>query len=507
VSRHLLFLLALAFGLAFGAVAARAAAPQDIPVVAIPGLTFDDLAVFAESGAVGLLVPSAGPETSEALARASIERAEARNSLRGGLPDGPRLIRLRAVDEVQGEPVIVVGIPQGGTQANDRRYPIGVFAPGYRGLLTSPSTRIAGVVSAVDVAPTARREDGKLGWQAESESLPRVIELDRRILDNGDARQPASVAAAAIVVLLALFRPRAAPVGVGTALAANLAVGIAGVSTPWVSVLLIAGAAALTGLLPGPLLRPFAVGAFCTAVVVAYLLAMGIDDSWVALSPLGPSQNARFFGVSNLLETMLLVPALAGAALLAGRIGPAAFALVAAVTFVAVTGSRFGADAGGAVVLAVGFAVLAGALSGGGRRAVVLGAAGLAVAFVLVVVDAALGPATHVGETLSGGPGELARDVVDRIELSVRRATSDVATGLGVAVGLAALVALALRLRGQPLAKVGLPLSFAAAIAASLIVNDSPLDVTLWGAAGLLALTAWAALDEDAPQLESSRSS
>ena len=37
-------------------------------------------------------------------------------------------------------------------------------------------------------------------------------------------------------------------------------------------------------------------------MLVAYLVAMGVDDRWVALSPLGPSQNARFYGISNLLE-------------------------------------------------------------------------------------------------------------------------------------------------------------------------------------------------------------
>src|SRR5687768_3671262 len=43
-------------------------------------------------GAVGLLVPGAGPETSEAMARAALVRGEVRNSLRGGLPEGPPLI-------------------------------------------------------------------------------------------------------------------------------------------------------------------------------------------------------------------------------------------------------------------------------------------------------------------------------------------------------------------------------------------------------------------------------
>ena len=35
---------------------------------------------------------------------------------------------------------------------------------------------------------------------------------------------------------------------------------------------------------------------------------------WVALTPLGPTQNSRFWGIGNQLETLLLAPLLAGAA-------------------------------------------------------------------------------------------------------------------------------------------------------------------------------------------------
>ena len=52
------------------------------------------------------------------------------------------------------------------------------------------------------------------------------------------------------------------------------------------------------------------------ACSAAYLVSFELDERWVALSPFGPSQNARFYGISNLLETFLLVPALVGAALL-----------------------------------------------------------------------------------------------------------------------------------------------------------------------------------------------
>ena len=105
-----------------------------------------------------------------------------------------------------------------------------------------------------------------------------------------------------------------------------------------------------------------AVGFILVGVVLAYLVALGLDGASVALSPLGPTQNSRFYGVSNLLETLLLVPALAGAALLTRRFGWPAFAGVALVTLLAVAGDRFGADGGGAIVLGVG-------LRGARRRA------------------------------------------------------------------------------------------------------------------------------------------
>ena len=131
---------------------------------------------------------------------------------------------------------------------------------------------------------------------------------------------------------------------------------------------------AVAVLLGGPLLAsllrsPAALGTLLVAVLGAYLLVLGIDGPSAALSPFGPSQNSRYFGLSNLLETMLLVPAFGGAALLFRRFGWIAFAGTALLAFATVAGNRFGADGGGAVVLAGGFAacvLLSGAA--GGRR-------------------------------------------------------------------------------------------------------------------------------------------
>ena len=45
--------------------------------------------------------------------------------------------------------------PRGPPTANDRLYRIAVIGQGFHGLLISPTTRIPGLVSIVDVAPTA----------------------------------------------------------------------------------------------------------------------------------------------------------------------------------------------------------------------------------------------------------------------------------------------------------------------------------------------------------------
>ena len=100
-------------------------------------------------------------------------------------------------------------------------------------------------------------------------------------------------------------------------------------------------------ILAAALRSELALGSFLVGVLAAYLLALGIDGSTVALSPFGPSQNSRYYGLSNLLETMLLVPVLAGAALLYAVLGWAEYAGTASLAFVTVAGNRFGADGSG----------------------------------------------------------------------------------------------------------------------------------------------------------------
>jgi hypothetical protein len=479
----------------------------DFRVVAIPGATLDVLAEWEEQGAVGLLVPSAGPETSEALARGSLVRGAVGNSLRGGVPDARPLIGL---EPGASPPVIYVGIPAGGAQANDRRYPIVVSGDGFHGLLVSDSTRIPGLVSIADVAPTALGREGALSWRAEEEPVQTLLALDRRIDANNGGRLFAMVVFAVLVALLALVRPRAAMLAFAGGLAANLVLGLAGVETPWIVQTTIALAAAGGGLLLARRLRSAtAIGLAFAAVIAAYLVALGLDGPAVALSPLGPTQNSRFFGLSNLLETLLLVPVLAGAALLRPRFGWPGFAAVAGLALVMIAGNRFGADGGGAIVLAVGFAFLALLLSQARKTAAVLAFAGAGAAVAgLLALDAATGVSSHVTRAVEDGPGGLAGDLVDRVAISYERVVAHWYVALVVLVGIAALAGLAVRSArsAQPLDRRAVPLALAAALATSLVVNDSPTDVVLVGLAAYLAVHRGMLGDPCAASLSPSRS-
>jgi hypothetical protein len=465
----------LALVLALALVVPGAARAEPARAVAVPGLSLGALDELARRGAVGLVVPDAGPSTSEARALAGLARGEVVNSLRGKGPSGRKLVEV-TVGRAGSTGSIVVGVPKGGTQPNDRRYPIALA--GRSGLLTSDSTRIVGIVSIADVAR------GRLRVEPADDPAAELRALDRRIRDNAYARPKAGALIALIAAALAIGWPRSGILALATVAATNLALGVAGASDPWLAIpaLVLGTLAALP--LARVLRAPHALGLALAGVLAAYLVAMGVDASWVALSPLGPTQNARFYGLSNLLETLLLVPALAAAALLGRRYGWPAFAATAVLALVAVAGSRFGADGGGAVVLAAGFAVLGVALAGGGRRAIALAVAGASAAVVLLAADALIGPGTHVGESLRGGPDEVARDLGERIELSWERATDSWGVGLVVAGTLAVLAVLVARGLRRPLP---LPLAVAVALAVSLLVNDSPREVAVGGLVSYLA--------------------
>jgi hypothetical protein len=132
-------------------------------------------------------------------------------------------------------------------------------------------------------------------------------------------------------------------------------------------------------------------------------------------------------------------------------------------------------------------------LAGGGRRSLVLAGAGAAALAALVAVDAAFGPSTHVGETVRGGPDEVLTDLWERVELSWERVTAGWLIGLAVLGAVLVLALLAARLPRLRVDRDGraLLIAYAAAIAVSLLVNDSPKEVSLGGLVGYVALERW----------------
>jgi mono/diheme cytochrome c family protein len=410
-----------------------------------------DPADYADRAAIGLLVPGAGPMVTRESALAALVRGKLEHDLLGGIPPGEPLIELGAATG----PEILVSLPPRGRTENDRRYPIALL--GARGLLTSDSTRIDGLVSVTDVAT------GRLRAVPNDDPVEALQTLDQRIERNDELRLPLTIALAALLVGLALVRPQLAPRAILVVLAANL----------WLdpAIAIAAGVAAVA--LP--------LGLACAAILAAYLVSMGLDAETVALSPFGPSQSGRFYGINNLLETMLLVPSLLGAALL-GRAGVA----VGALAFVTIGGARFGADGGGIVVLAGAYLVLVLRLRD--RRptpqlaaAVVAGA--VALALLLLAVDAATGGSSHVTDAVGDGPFALAGDIADRIELSVRRTTASLGATVVVLGSLVTLFLVALRSRRDAVLD-----AFLVALVVSLVVNDTPADVLGIGAAIAVAL-------------------
>jgi mono/diheme cytochrome c family protein len=423
---------------------------------------------YADEGAVGLVVPGAGPTVTRRSALRTLLTGEVQSSLLGGAPPGRPRIRLGGGG---GREVYVV-LPPAGRTENDRRYPIAVVGDGFHGILASDSTRIPGLVSLADIA------NGRLRSVAADDPVATLATLARRIDRNDRLRLPLTLLVVAVAYAAAFFAPRLAPRVFLLAAALNL--WLAGW---WVAALVTAAALTLPlGLASG-------------GVLLATLLALWLSPEAVALSPLGPSQAGRFYGVSNLLETVLLVPALVGAALL-GRLGLA----VAALAIVVVAGNRFGADGGGLLVLLVAYGVLWLRLRGvplSAGRAATVAVAALAAGLVLLGLDALLGGSSHVTDAVADGPGAVLGDLADRLELSARRVLSGAGPSIAVALSVPVLLVVATRRRRSALADALL-----AGLLVSLVVNDTPSDVLGVGGAAVAALYLWdTSRHDDRPRL------
>jgi hypothetical protein len=472
-----------------GAAAERVAVivrPADAPVFASP-----------EAGH-GLLVAGEGATVSRRGALTSLLRGKMGNAIvRGGLPEGEPQISLA---QAPAPTTFYVALPPPGKHHNVVRYPIAVVGPGYRGILTSSSTRLPGLVSIADVAPSVkalrRDERPRIRSRDESEPLRALRRLDRRLDRAHDSRVPAAIVLVALTAALGLLAlaSRSAVLGGAAFLAAPSCIAVAvllsalDVTAPGAAVVALAlGAGALT-LVGGALLRAGPPLAAALAALFAFLFAvMWANPDWNTLAVIGPHPDGggRFYGVTNQVETLLLAPALVLGALLGARALPVVALLVAA----GIAASRVGADGGGLVVYLAAFLVLASHATRPGMtatRAAAATAVAAGAAFALVGIDAATGGSSHVTHAVGGGPGSLLDDLGHRLHLSGASIASTWNNALLFAIGLAALLWLALRRPRLPVLDALL-----AGLAVSLVVNDTPADVAGYGALSALVLATW----------------
>jgi hypothetical protein len=335
---------------------------QQFDVIVVDHISDAAFATFARRGAVGLLRPGAGESTNRRLALAELVRG---HPPKPGHPGVPHI----AADT---EPVaniascrmcVVLELPtaRGRWVANDKLYRIAVVGEGYRGILTSPRTRIPGLVSVLDVVPTVLpgHQTTALSSTPTRHAVQTLASLNQQIGANDRLKLPALFILAGLLLLLALFGGRVAVTAVPAALLTNLFLGATQVSNEVVLVAAIsAGTVLLAFLLARVCRSDDALLLLFGGVAALYAVAMVVRPEWQAINPFGPTQNQRFWGIGNQVETLLLVPFLAGAMIAQRRFGFVGFALFGAFGLVVLTDNRLGADGGGAVTLGVALAVL-----------------------------------------------------------------------------------------------------------------------------------------------------
>ena len=472
------------------------------------------------------------------------------------VPDATALAKV--LDRLQptggaGRPVMVLGLRAAPGRANAA--PLLVFDPASRGgLPTSDSTRRLGLVTLEDVRPTlagaeSAGDDGSVVRVAgDDAATATVTRLDRRVAALVTARTWAIpllclAAVLALSALLAAWRGRG---GTGSASAARALLALTLALPPGYLVASMAeplGARVWAAVRPGPP-GPGAVGIWAVAwlacglavAAVLALLALRLDRA-TAGAPRAPVLlGAVLLGLVALDLVLgghgLSQPLLGGSAwdgerfyglgngyfafALAAVMLVAAFAPLSAVATAAMLAGlgvvdglpRLGADVGGALTSMLTAAAALVVLVPGRpkvRRVVLL--AGLAVAAaVAVAVGAGLGgPVSHAGrfaERLRQGPADAAGVVVDQLARNLRLlANSPFAWAGPLEVVLAGLIALR-----PPPPLDGLPewirrvLGLGAFGSLVLIlVNDTGVTATAASGMFLLAIPAWAWLDQHRP--------
>lgn len=411
-------------------------------------------------------------------------------------------------------PLVVLRAPP--RASGPQLLPIGI-AGGARGQLASATTRRAGVVALIDVAPTVldalgRPAPGAVHGQAIETDGPRDATALRILAARWGVlrgRRIAGLVAYALAWLaLVVLAGRRRRVAIRT--------GVLGLLW-WPTVALVLGAVhpAAPVELPVVALAPLALGALADRAVAwprapalpaaIGLLAHAIDlaggSDWTGLSLLGPNPGigARFYGVGNELEILLVAMLLVGLAAGApARRAAPAFALGGVVLGVVLAAGRLGADVGGVVTAGVGTTVAVLALRPGGptrRRAAAVLLVPVVGVVALALLDTVTGGEDHFSRTvLHGSTGDLADTLRRRAGLAVHA----LGNGAMPVLVVLALVALATAARYRrtllgplpPAWRAGLLGLLAASVAGTLANDSGPLFLVM-GVGALAAALAY----------------
>ena len=339
-------------------------------------------------------------------------------------------------------------------------------------LAHNPHSRL---VSIVDIAPTdlGGHPATSLSWKPSTPTAAAWPPVPSRPRDRRE--QPASFPA--------LFTPGSCrPSLLGRALAVTAIPAALLVNPPRdgpVSneVLLCAAISAGTALVAFALARlcrsESALLALYGGVVALYAVVMVTRPEWQAVNPFGPTQNSRFWGIGNQVETLLLAPLLAGAFLARRRFGILGFALFGVFGLFVMTDNRLGADGGGAIALGVALAVLGTRLFKLGTRGFIglLGSAAFAVLWIVTRGLAEPGP-NHLRSAFTDHGTGLLSSLESRWPLSYLPALHAWQLVVPLLFVLAAAFALAWRFARERSTR-DLLLAFGVAIVTSLLVNDS----------------------------------
>jgi hypothetical protein len=437
--------------------------------------TFEAL---AHRGAVGLLRPGYGPTANRRRALAELVRGAEVNARLGGVPGGKPLINASKAHVFPNcHLCIVVKLPpRGRPLPNHRLYRIAVLGRGFHGLLTSPTTRIPGLVSIVEVAPTALgHARGGLSWTPSRASVTHLDHLQAQIHGEERLKYAGIFIVAGLVILLALLGwSVAARTAIPAALLANLVVGVLHVSNEVGIVALFTAASVAGALFLARLCRDdLALLGLIVLVLLAYLIVFVERPELAAVTPLGPDQNLRFWGIGDQIGTLLFAPLLAGAVIARQRLGWVGFVAFSFLALFVMTDNRLGANGGGSIGLGIALAVLAARYSRRGRVALA-GAVIASAAIVLGIVQHGLaspGP-NHLRSAFNDGIGGFLDVAAHRVPLVYAPAVHDWPLTLPLAILLVVSGVLAFRVTRARAAR-DLLVALTTGLIASLLVNDA----------------------------------